>query len=280
MCDRSAVMKSRVHVSQVSRAVEVAIFAFLTCTLAPTAFASTITPGSARFTVTRVPTNVSSSDLTAPGSATDSDYSPAQGDLTYCSWLNGTPGVPALRRSSPYYPGTKCHPLIVGKSFGLLQSPQNAHFQYEVLRVARENPKTHAVSVGPVLVTFGDGAGARPSAAAADGWIWVYVPTKGRADVLRFSSTSGALKQRISIPSMHEPVIAANDDGLFLGWSNQGGLGGSVYFVSVGSSQVQLVQATKLFTFKMQGSAHSMTVVEAPRAIGPFVAYRLTSIQK
>jgi len=262
-------------------AIKITVLAILACSLASAVSASTTTAGSTRFTVTRVPTTVSNSDLSYPGSGgVNNDFSPAQNDLTYCNWLNGIPGVPVLRRSSPYYPGTKCDPLIAGKTFGLLQSPQDSHFQYEVLRIARANPKMHAVSVGPVLLKFGDGADARPSAAAADGWIWLYVPSGNSADVLRFSSTSGVLEQKISIPSMGEPVIAANDDGLFLGWSNQGGLGGRVYFVSVGSSRAQLVQTTKLFTFKMQTSAHSMTVVEAPRADGPFVAYRLTSIQK
>ena len=271
-------MNGLVTTKRVSLVIVVAALSIWARTPVSQASGSTTTGGPVRFTVTRVPTTVSNSDLSYPDGV-DNSFSPAQSDLTYCNWLDGIPNVPVLRRSSTNYLGTKCNPLIAGKTFGLLQSPQNAHFENEVLRVARVEPKTHAISVGPVLLTFEDGAGGRPSAAAADGWIWLYVPAKGGADVLRFSSTSGVLVQKISIPSMGEPVIAANDDGLFLGWSNQGGLGGGVYFVSVGSSRVQLVQTTKLFTFMMQSSAYSMTVVEAPDAVGPFVEYRFTPLQ-
>lgn len=233
-----------------------------------------------KFAVLRVPTRVTNKDLSAPGGAHDSGFSPAQSDLTYCNWRDGVPGVPVLRRSSPYYPGTDCRPLIAGRGFGLLQSPKNGHFEFEVLRVARKAAKTRGVRVGPVLATFGDGAGGRPSAAEADGWIWVYVPQRGHAEVLGFSSTTGVLARKISIPSMDEPIMAADDDGLFFGWSNQGGVHGAVYFLATGSAKVQLLQATKRFVFLMQPGAHSVTVVEALSATGPFTAYRFTRLQK
>jgi hypothetical protein len=274
-------MKGLVPTARMSLVIVAAALAISACTLASTSSASAGVTGSTRFAVTRVPTTVSSSDLSYPGSGgVNNAFSPAQSDLTSCNWLDGIPNVPVLLRTSPNYPGTKCTPLISGKDFGLLQSPLNAHFGYEVLRVAHAEPKTHAVSVGPVLLTFEDGAGARPSAASADDWIWLYVPEGNGADVLRFSSTSGVLLQKISIPSTEEnPVLAANDEGLFIGWSNQGGLAGGVYFVFVGSSRAQLVQTTKLFAFMMEGGAHSMTVVEAADPSGPFVAYRFTPSQ-
>ena len=260
--------------------VVIAAISVVVCSLVSGASASMPRSSAVRFVVVRIPTSVTNKDLSSPGSAHDNDFSPAQSDLTYCNWRDGTPGVPVLRRSSPYYPGTKCSPLITGRTFGLLQSPKNGHFEYEVLRVAHAATNTRGVTVGPVLVTFGDGAGGRPSAAEANGWIWVYVPQRNLADVLQFSSTTGALTRKISIPSMGEPIMAANDDGLFFGWSNQGSVRGAVYFLATDSTRVQLLQATKRFVFLMQPRAQSVTVIEAPRAAGPFTAYRFTPRRK
>jgi hypothetical protein len=260
--------------------VAVSVFSIGSFALATESSASTTTGSQLRFSVTRVPTSVTNADLSIPGGAHDNAFSPAQRDLTNCLWFDGIPGRPVLRRSSPYYPGTKCSPLISGKTFGLLESPRNGHFQNEVLRVARAAVDRRGVSVGPVLVTFADGAGGRPSAAEADGWIWVYVPQGRRADVLRFSAVTGVLAQRISIAPMEEPIISANDEGLFLGWSNQGGLHGAVYLLAVGSSQPELLQSTSRFVFLMRARSHYVTVIEARRAAGPFVAYRFTPLAK
>jgi hypothetical protein len=252
-----------------------AVFAL---TFASRTSATTVASGATRFAVARVPTAVTNSELSYPGSGgADNAFSPAQSDLTSCDWRDGIPNMPMVPRSSPSYPDIKCQPLIPGRSFGLLESPEGV--DYGVLRVAREDLKTHAISVGPILLTYGEGAGSWPAAASADGWIWVYVPSQQGADLLRFSSSNGELAQRISIPSMHEPVMAANDSGVFLGWSNQGGIGGDVYFVSIGSSRAQLLQRTTRFSFMMEGTAHAMTVIEAYEAAGPFVAYRFTSLE-
>ncbi len=250
------------------------------CNLVTGASASTTTGTPVGFAVARVPTGVTNKDLSIPGSAHDSAFSPAQTDLTYCNWRDGIPGLPVLRRSSPYYPGTRCNPLIAGRTFGLLQSPTNGHFETEVLRVARAALNARRVSVGPVLVTFGDGAGGRPTAAQADGWIWVYVPQGKSAAALRFSASTGALIQRIAIPLMDQPIMSANDQGLFLGWSNQGGRHGAVYFLAVGSAHPELLQSTENFVFLMHARAHSVTVIEAPRAAGPFTAYRFTPLTR
>lgn len=263
-----------------SVSVAIAVLCVVLCSLANGAAASTTRSSGAAFAVVRVPTSVTNKDLSGPGGAHDNDFSPAQSDLTYCNWRDGIPGVPVLPRSSAYYHGTKCSPLIAGRTFGLLQSPKNGHFEYEVLRVARAVLTRGRVSVGPILATFGDGAGGRPSAAEADGWIWVYVPHRRRGEVLRFSSTTGVLTRKISIPSMGEPIMAANDDGVFFGWSNQGSIRGAVYFLATNSAGVQLLQSTKRFVFLMQPRAHSVTVVEAPQAEGPFTAYRCTPLHK
>ena len=242
--------------------------------------------GPARFAVARVPTGATNKDLGYPGSP-HNDFSPAQNDLTSCQWRDGIPGVPALPRSSPYYPDTKCRPLIPGRRFGLLQSPKYAAFQHipvvnaafeYVLRVAHAMPKRGGISVGPVLLTFLGAAQSWPTAAELGGWIWVYVPQQGHIEVLRFSSATGALAQRISIADMHVPIMAANDEGLFLGWSNQGGIGGAVYFLAVGSTRAKLLQSTQRYVFLMQPRSHSVTVVEAPKAAGPFTAYRFTAL--
>lgn len=205
-------------------------------------------------------------------------FSPAESDLTYCSWLDGIPNMRVLPPGSVSYQDTKCNPILSGKGFGFVISPENSRLNDDILRIAHPDSKTHHVSVGPVLATFPNLSDTHPSAAAADGWIWVFITGKAPS-VLRFSSTTGVLEQRISLPSIERPMIAANDDGLFVARSNQGGDTGGVYFISIGSSHAQLVQATTNFTFIMQGTAHSMTLGEAPLPSGPYVEYRFVAVK-
>jgi hypothetical protein len=242
--------------------------------------ASSIATGLTRFVVVHVPTPANAEASIAEASRTEVGPSSAvRVDVMHCSWLDGTPEVP-IPVSGRKSPSTSCDPIIPGRAFGLVEADQNSSFQYGVLRVARLNPTTHRISVGPVIVTFAQGSGGWPVIVEGDGSIWAYCPSTSGSTVLRFSAANGVLLQEITIPSVPRPEIAANSDGLFLGESNQGGSTPGIYFVPVGASQDELIQATKDFVFMMQATGHSMTVIEAPYAAGPFEEYRFTAIAK
>jgi hypothetical protein len=206
-----------------------------------------------RFTITW-----SNTEITVPTTT----LSPVQADLTYCNWLNGIPDAPIV--DSYVAVGalsTKCNPLSPGKSFGLMEAPQTARLDDEVLRIARLDPKTHRISIGPILMTSADAAGARPQLASADGSIWVYDPytTRG-SEVLRFSATSGTLLQETTMPQIGQPITSANDVGFWIGADASSSGGTGIYLAQIGATSGRLVQATSDNVTEMTGSGDSMTV--------------------
>lgn len=69
--------------------------------------------------------------------------------------------------------------------------------------------------LGPVVMTFPalalwpDG----PSWAYGDGNLWLY-DWVDRFDLLRVSTTTGAVLQRLTVPKIQTPLLTFNDDGL------------------------------------------------------------------
>ena len=92
---------------------------------------------------------------------------------------------------------------------------------YISVRVARVEPATGHIEVGPVLGTDEDASDTRPQWVYGPGSLWLYLaapkgsPRAGEA--LRVSETTGQLVQAARVsPALFRPVMAADANGLYL----------------------------------------------------------------
>src|SRR6476646_8657174 len=103
-------------------------------------------------------------------------------------------------------------------------SPSSPQCCNATVAIARTDPQTGAVSTGPVVMTYSDGSTSRPIAVYGGDWLWIYdVDTTNGAEVLQISRSSGAVVNTVTTPGLYRPLLAANDDGLWLCNSVQGG---------------------------------------------------------
>ncbi len=262
----------------------------VTLALLPLAWASTTSAsrtliGRTSFVIT--PHQPSASEIEAGTWVSGSHpFDPAQNVLTDCSWLDAIPGAQIASLTGPSADlSTTCDPIIPGKEFGFVTAPATSHHYNEVLREAFRNSKTHKVTVGPVLMTYGDSAELGPVAAEADGSIWIYDPyLNSKSDLLRFSVANGALLQTAWAPLLRDPIIQANSVGFFLAQTNQAPVGFKyfgVYFVQVGASQAQLIQPMNRFVWAMHGNGKTMDVLEGGTSpTSPRVEYRFVAVDR
>jgi hypothetical protein len=110
------------------------------------------------------------------------------------------------------------------------------------IRIARVDVRTGHVSDGPVVMVYSFGSTSRPVSAAGGGWLWVFdaAPTKG-PELLQVSASTGRVVNTVTMPPIYRPIMAANDDGLWLGPSISGGGPAALYFVAPGSKTPEVV---------------------------------------
>ena len=115
-------------------------------------------------------------------------------------------------------------PRLVAESVAPVESPilrtNNA-----TLSIARVDPASKRVTTGPVVMTFGSYSDTRPIWVYGGDWLWIYdVETIPHgAEVLQVSRTTGAVVNTVAMPTLYRPLLAASDDGLWVGESVQGG---------------------------------------------------------
>ncbi len=75
------------------------------------------------------------------------------------------------------------------------------------------------LSISPVLMQFGDySGGARPSIVISGSSVWIYdYLTEHGPEVLRVSTSTGAVLQRTVMPAISRPVCAVNQYGFWMG---------------------------------------------------------------
>lgn len=84
--------------------------------------------------------------------------------------------------------------------------------------------RTGQVVEGPVVMTYTDCSDCRPVSVYGDGLLWIYDnSTPSGGELIEVSNTTGALISTISMPKLFRPLLAANDQGLFIANSVQGG---------------------------------------------------------
>jgi hypothetical protein len=92
------------------------------------------------------------------------------------------------------------------------------------LAVAHIDRRTGRVVVGPVLMTYGSYSDTRPVIAYGGRSLWIYdVETTSGPEVAQVSMATGQLQHTTVAPHLFKPLMAANDNGLWVGNSIQGG---------------------------------------------------------
>ncbi len=122
-----------------------------------------------------------------------------------CVWLTVDPTTlqGTQSRGSCARPRHAAHPVVP------VVIP-NAYSQWQSVRIVHAGASVN-------VMRYQDGSDTRPVWTYGPGSLWLYdVSTTRGAVLLRFSSTSGRLEQTAAMPRLFRPVIAADDDGLYL----------------------------------------------------------------
>ncbi len=159
-------------------------------------------------------------------------------------------------------------PAIFGESVAVVNTnlPEND----ASISIARIDPRTGRMSLGPVIMTYASLSDTRPVVVYGGGWLWIYdVDTTRDAELLQVSTSSGRVEDDVTMPQLYRPVLAANDDGLWIGNSVQGSQAPDVlYHVLPGSDAVTaVVSGSSLKTLWLVGSGDSLWA-----GIGPSMA--------
>ena len=165
------------------------------------------------------------------------------------SVLTSTPGGLVLTgpKAATAYPGTgtRCGSVVVDTATLTISSPRHAScadprlwgervlpvFKVEqhvfwghgsqgintgTVRIATQTASAPGYRLGPVVMTYQNASG-RPQWLYGDGYLWIFSGTSGpRSEVLRVDEHTGAVLQRVFMASIVRPVLAVNDDGLWV----------------------------------------------------------------
>jgi hypothetical protein len=132
-------------------------------------------------------------------------------------------------------------PTNYGQTIGIVnQHVPNSN--NATIRVARIDAHTGHVSEGPVVMVYSFGSTSRPVSVTGGGWLWVFdaAATKG-PELLQISASSGNVVNTVTMPPIYRPILAANDDGLWLGPSITGGGPAALYYVASRSHTATVV---------------------------------------
>src|SRR5262249_234602 len=119
----------------------------------------------------------------------------------------------------------------------------NPRSQWQSVRIARVGA---SVTYGPTVMRYQDASDTRPMWTYGPGSLWLYdAGTKRGPEVLRLASVTGRLEQTVAMPRLFRPVIAADDDGLYLMAAVNGGVSGpgaaALYFVAPGATRPAVI---------------------------------------
>jgi hypothetical protein len=110
---------------------------------------------------------------------------------------------------------------------------------------------------------YQDGSDTRPVWTYGPGSLWLYdVDTERGAELLRFSSLTGRLEQTVAMPKLYRPVIAADEDGLYLMAAVNGGVSGSgpaaLYYVAPGARRPVIIHREGRAAVWITAHAHTV----------------------
>ncbi|MCU1492476.1 MAG: hypothetical protein JWO62_240 [Acidimicrobiaceae bacterium] len=130
---------------------------------------------------------------------------------------------------------------------------------------AHRDPATGKDALGPVIMTWSDASDTHFESIVGDGSLWIFdAYTRKGAEVVRVSERNGRVENTIHLPrDTDRPVLATDDDGLWMGIAMNGGYdrslpGSPIYHVAAGSNVAKLVFTGGHATFWMVTSGHSL----------------------
>jgi hypothetical protein len=95
------------------------------------------------------------------------------------------------------------------------------------MRIARTDPRTHRISYGPVVMRFDEASDTHLEWTYGPGSLWLFdTATPRGALVLRVSTSTGRVEDAVPMPRIFRPLLAADDDGLWLAIATNGGAPG------------------------------------------------------
>lgn len=172
-----------------------------------------------------------------------------------CVWLTVDPTSLRARRArgSCARPPRSAHPAVP------IVTP-DPRSQWQAVRIARAG---RSVRYGPVVMRFRDGSDTRPTWTYGPGALWLYdVDTRRGPELLRFSSRTGRLEQRVAMPRLFRPVLAADEDGLYLMAAVNGGVSepgpAALYRVAPGAGEATIVHREGRAALWIVAHAHTV----------------------
>jgi hypothetical protein len=151
---------------------------------------------------------------------------------------------------------------------GALYPVGNGHLSDDV-RFVHASGSPGVISVGPVLMQFGDySGGARPSVIVSNNSVWVYdYWTENGPEVLRISTLTGQVLQRTVMPAISRPTCSVNRYGFWMGQAGNSfyprGVTLGVWYAPVGGAHGVLVRRTDDFVFGITTVGRSVEVAVA-----------------
>lgn len=182
------------------------------------------------------------------------ESSPTEGQ---CPWPNGCTSITIAQARTLSCDGVNNFPIVKQGSYALLASgindakypPENGKLGADLRFVSAPDDRG-VIHVGPILLEYGDySGGARPSFISRDGSLWIFdYATEHGAEVIRLSTSTGAVLQRTEMSAISRPIIAVNSLGFWMGqasnslWPSGTKLG--IWFAPIGATRGKLVSAT------------------------------------
>jgi hypothetical protein len=137
----------------------------------------------------------------------------------------------------------------------------NSRSQWQSVRIARVGA---SVTYGPTVTRYRDGSDTRPVSTYGPGALWLYdVDTEREGpELLRFSSLTGRLEQTVAMPKLYRPVIAADEDSVYLMAAVNGGLSGpgtaAMYYVAPGARHPAIIHREGRAALWISAHAHTV----------------------
>lgn len=127
-------------------------------------------------------------------------------------------------------------PRLSGHAVGVVNTPV-PRSNDATLSISRVNPVTGGVALGPVVMTYGSYSDTRPVMAYGTAWLWIYdVESTFGPELLQVSTRSGRVVDRVPMPALSRPLLAADDRGVWIANSIEGSPGPALSYVAAGAS--------------------------------------------
>ena len=150
-------------------------------------------------------------------------------------------------------------PSVYNQAIGTVTTFVKGSNDNFTIRVARVDPRTGRVSDGPVVMTYSHDSTTNPVTAIGGGWLWIYdAGTPKGPELLQVSEASGAVVNTVAMPQIYRPLMAANDDGLWLGPAINGGGPATLYHVASRAKTATVVVGAHSSVCWLLGSRHDL----------------------